>query len=67
MVGIKIEGPVSVTSRYYNAEVHCALLEGPCDFRASGVDARMQAINHTKETGHTVIVRVESTEEIKAK
>ena len=55
---------VKFTSTYYHADVHCALIEDLCDFSASGLEARLRAINHTKRTGHKTIVRVQATEEI---
>ena len=56
---------VRIHPTHYHADVHCSLIEGLCDFRTSGPDARVQAINHTKETSHTTIARVLATEEIK--
>lgn len=45
----------------YAASVACQ----NCDYRTRGSDTRVAGITHVKQTGHTIDVDIEATEEIK--
>ena len=59
------QATVKTIPMHYDANVHCSLIGHLCTFAGHGPDARVHAINHCKETGHTVICRVQATEEIR--
>lgn len=52
---------VQVSPVTYKAMSRCEL----CTFRDDGVEARLKGINHTKETGHHVAIKVDATEVVK--